>query len=403
MTSSPCVMSRVVDEHLAEGWWLWQRRRRLVDGVTDLMGLARHDERIAAHVDGLIVAGVEPADVMGRDDIPTFARTGLATLLALEADRTNVACRLIDWARGGEEELEGVLSAIQWSPPSRALEVAQSLLRVRDSLAQRLGLAAMRLHGVMPTGIDRFVADENPCLRDEALRSIGSFRVRSSIGGEGFWEAWTGVLLDSHPSALSRLAPFAKQEGPNRDRGFRLFLQGASLPMAHRLLRDLARVPEARGWLVRGAGIAGTTRYVPWLIAQMADAVVARSAGEALTLITGIDLESTGLCARRPANAEMSDESQPTPDIDPDEGLPWPDRASVESWWKHHESTFPTDERLFLGAPVTEDRCWEALRTGSQRQRALAANYLCLLEPATALFNTDAPAWRQRKLLAQMH
>jgi len=37
-----------------------------------------------------------------------------------------------------------------------------------------------------------------------------------------------------------------------------------------------------------------------------------------------------------------------------------------------------------------------------QRQRVLAAHYLCLLEPGTPLFNTSAPAWRQQRLLAKM-
>jgi hypothetical protein len=42
------------------------------------------------------------------------------------------------------------------------------------------------------------------------------------------------------------------------------------------------------------------------------------------------------------------------------------------------------------------------LKTGHQRQRILAAHYLCLLNPGTPLFNTSAPAWRQQRLLAQM-
>jgi hypothetical protein len=42
------------------------------------------------------------------------------------------------------------------------------------------------------------------------------------------------------------------------------------------------------------------------------------------------------------------------------------------------------------------------LKTGFQRQRIAAAEYLTLLAPGTPLFNTAAPAWRQQRLLAKM-
>jgi hypothetical protein len=60
-------------------------------------------------------------------------------------------------------------------------------------------------------------------------------------------------------------------------------------------------------------------------------------------------------------------------------------------------------QRYFMGAPVTWEHCLDVLKHGYQRQRILAAHYLCLLRPGTPLFNTSAPAWRQQRLLAQMH
>jgi hypothetical protein len=55
-----------------------------------------------------------------------------------------------------------------------------------------------------------------------------------------------------------------------------------------------------------------------------------------------------------------------------------------------------------MGQPVTKEHCIHVLKTGYQRQRILAAQYLCLLERGTPLFNTSAPAWRQQRLLAKM-
>jgi hypothetical protein len=51
---------------------------------------------------------------------------------------------------------------------------------------------------------------------------------------------------------------------------------------------------------------------------------------------------------------------------------------------------------------ATREHCIDVLKSGYQRQRILAAHYLCRLNPGTPLFNTSAPAWRQQRLLAKM-
>jgi hypothetical protein len=55
-----------------------------------------------------------------------------------------------------------------------------------------------------------------------------------------------------------------------------------------------------------------------------------------------------------------------------------------------------------VGAVASREHCIAVLKTGYQRQRALAALHLSLIEPGSPLFNTSAPAWRQQRLLAQM-
>jgi uncharacterized protein (TIGR02270 family) len=88
--------------------------------------------------------------------------------------------------------------------------------------------------------------------------------------------------------------------------------------------------------------------------------------------------------------------------MDPDADLRWPDQRKVEQWWAANSSRFQPGQRCFMGAPVTREHCIAVLKNGYQRQRILAAHYLCLLEPGTPLFNTTAPAWRQQRLLAGM-
>jgi uncharacterized protein (TIGR02270 family) len=137
----------------------------------------------------------------------------------------------------------------------------------------------------------------------------------------------------------------------------------------------------------------------------MSNDALARAAGEAFSLITGADLARLGLERTPPDDFESGPNDDPNdPDIsmDPDDGLPWPDQALVERWWTANAPRFPAGARFFVGTPVTREHCIDVLKNGYQRQRILAAHYLCLLEPGTPLFNTSAPAWRQQRLLAAM-
>jgi hypothetical protein len=86
--------------------------------------------------------------------------------------------------------------------------------------------------------------------------------------------------------------------------------------------------------------------------------------------------------------------------MDPDDSLPWPDRARVERWWQQNADGMPLDRRSFMGSPPGREQGAQVLREGFQRQRLVAARLLCLLAPGTRLFPACAPAWRQQRLLA---
>jgi uncharacterized protein (TIGR02270 family) len=195
-----------------------------------------------------------------------------------------------------------------------------------------------------------------------------------------------------------------QQEGAKR-RAFQLSL-AAMLPTdALSMLRILASRPQNLRAVVEGAGYAGDPTYVSWLIGKMADDGVARLAGESFSLITGLDLSQPDFERSRPADVEVGpndDAEDSNVDMDPDEGLPWPDYRKVQAWWNANGSRFHKGQRYFMGAPVSREHCIHVLKNGYQRQRILAAHHLCLLDPGTPLFNTSAPAWRQQQLLDQM-
>jgi uncharacterized protein (TIGR02270 family) len=220
-----------------------------------------------------------------------------------------------------------------------------------------------------------------------------------------FWAAWSLVLLGQRGTALGALTGIATTSGGHRRRAFRLTLQALQAGTAHELLRRLAADAAQLRWLIQGSGFAGDPTYVPWLIDHMREADTACLAGEAFAVMTGADFSKEQLERPQPENFESGpndDPDDPNVDMDPDDGLPWPDPDKIEKWWAANASKFQKGKRYFMGAPVTREHCIDVLKNGYQRQRILAAHYLCLLEPGTPLFNTSAPAWRQHRLLAKM-
>jgi uncharacterized protein (TIGR02270 family) len=184
-----------------------------------------------------------------------------------------------------------------------------------------------------------------------------------------------------------------------------LSLQAMQSSDAHRVLKHLANDPKQLRWLIQGTGIVGDPTYVPWLIGHMEQAETSRLAGEAVSLITGLNLALLNLERKPPEGFESGpndDPDDPNVDMDPDDGLPWPDPIKIKAWWAENGNRFQSGSRYFMGALITREHCIDVLKNGYQRQRILAAHYLCLLKPGTPLFNTSAPAWRQQKLLAQM-
>jgi uncharacterized protein (TIGR02270 family) len=178
-----------------------------------------------------------------------------------------------------------------------------------------------------------------------------------------------------------------------------------SIDECHDWLRNVAQDPDNMRWLIQGSGIAGDPSYAPWLIKQMSDDKTARIAGEAFSLITGLDLAYLDLDRKPPEGGGAGpndDPNDPNVEMDADDGLPYPDPERIARWWGANGGRFTPGTRYFLGAPLSREHCSRGLKEGFQRQRILAAHHLCLLEPGTVLFEWRAPAPRQQRILAVM-
>ena len=413
------TLADVVRQHADEAAMLWVSRARLVAAPrARLFELQRADDRLAAHLDGLAVAGDDgwrlcDAALEDRTAGATFASAAVAIEFR-QAQRLEHLFTLTDHNPDARDELA---SAFAWVERRYLQGTVAGLLKSAEPSRRLAGVAACGAHRVDPgLAAGPWLRDEDPLVRARALRAAGEVGCLPVLGACKsalsdadadcqFWAAWSAVLLGDRGLALNSLVRAGLAAGPRHPCAFALALQAMDLGDTHGVLQKLAADPAAIRLLLQGSGIAGDSIYVPWLIGHMANDGLARIAGEAFTLITGADLDALQLTRPRPEAVESEPGESPEDEnvaMDPDEDLPWPDPGRVRSWWNANAARFPPGVRHFMGAPVGRAKYVDVLKIGYQRQRVLAARALCLLDPGTPLFNTSAPAWRQRMLLVQV-
>jgi uncharacterized protein (TIGR02270 family) len=422
------VIPEIISLHVEEAGSLFERRGALLDAAqVRLKDIQRtFDDRIAAHLDALAVAGEHAWQFCQASlDEPSRGAVCTAAVRALEDNRPDRLDKLFALVGAIPETRLGLVWALGWVARDRLQGLGARLIDSQDPLKRAIGIAACSMHRVDPgLASGAWLADADTAVRARALRLVGEVGCDAAVPACAralndadpeckFWAAWSSLAIGNRGAALDTLANAAVTAGPHRRAAFRLTLQAMSPSDAHRVLKQVAQAPEDKRSLIEGSGVSGDPVYLPWLMTQMRKTTTARLAGEAFSLITGVDLVDDRLDAKTPAGVETGptgdfdgrdvdmDEDEAL-DSDPDDGLPQPDVEKVEAWWAANASRFQVGTRYFMGAPVTRENCIDVLKNGYQRQRILAAHYLCLLDPGTPLFNTSAPAWRQQRLLAKM-
>jgi uncharacterized protein (TIGR02270 family) len=413
------AVHRVVLQHADDAIALAGSRPRLLASPNvRLLHLTRADHRLAAHLDGLAVAGAAAWPICESAlESPGPGEVFVAAVAAILASRADSLARLFALAETVQEARPGLLSAFGWVDADHLRGMVIKVLGSANAFEKLVGLAACVLHRVVPGSLQADAQSPSPELRARALRAAGelgrvellrtcSASLTLDDAAARFWAAWSAVLLGDRSAALDELSRIGTTPSALRGRAFRMALQVMDADVSRALLAPLASDADALRWAIQGAGITGEASYVSWLVGYMSDDKLSRAAGEAFSLITGADLALLDLERKPPEGVESGptdNPSDPNVDMDQDDGLPWPDPARVESWWAKHQSRFTPGNRYFLGESATRAHCTAVLKNGYQRQRVLAAQYLCLLEPGTVLFNTSAPAWRQQQLLGQLN
>ncbi|HEU4853767.1 MAG TPA: TIGR02270 family protein [Nitrosospira sp.] len=419
LANLPKPIPLIIQQHAEESAHLRHVRSIQVSAPhVKLHHLRRLDDRLAAHLDGLAVAGEYGSTVCDSAlESPGVGEVFAATVRAIEEKDKGRLDKLFALVTTVTEAQPGLISAFGWVSAPDLKGIATELLASMEPFRRQVGISACVMHRVDPGAIlKQTLTHPEPQLRARSLIAAGELGRRDLLAACGnasqdgdetcrFWAAWSAVLLGNRDKALEALKIFVLLPNVYRQLALLVFKLLAP-PQANELLKVLARDPANMRLLVQGAGIAGDPYYMPWLIKQMEDMKLARLAGESFSLITGLDLAYLDLERNAPEGVEFGPNDNPEDEnvaMDEDDNLPWPDPAKIQAWWEDNKSHFKNDERYFMGAPVSREHCIQVLKEGYQRQRIAAAQYLCLLEPGAQLFPTSAPAWRQQRWLAKMN
>lgn len=438
----------VLQQHVDDAVSLRQVRAVLLRAPhVQLHRLRRLDDRIAAHLDGVAVAGPDGLVVLEAALASPSAGVVFAlAVCALQGRNAPLLQRVVTLAATLPEAESGFLSALGWVSSEDLQGTVRALLGSKVPMHRAWALAACAMHRVDPGPVlTQAVQDADAGVRARAWRVAGQLGRRdladaarlavsqqaapahdehaTVVLGPGGMQpderadkraaAWALTLWGMGQNELVRQVLIAMpsaspgQTWPSQD-AHRLATLAAPMDWGREQVRALAAKAEAsapaKRRMMRMAAWVGDVQVVPWLIHHMADDNWARLAGEAFSLITGADLAALSLERKPPEGLAPGPNDDPDDHnvaMDEDDSLPWPDQTKVKAWWQAQAARFAVGQRYFVGEPPSTGHAMAVLKTAGQRQRIMAAEYLCLLRPGSKLFPVVAPAWRQSRWLAE--
>jgi uncharacterized protein (TIGR02270 family) len=410
----------ILDQHAEEAALLWLRRDDAVGQPHyKLDELAELDNQLEANLDGLRIANAESANAAWEvcerelkwgEPGEVFA----AAMLACEADNNEHLQRVLAVAVESHENSRAFISAMSWLPYERVAEQLASWLATNDAFLRRTAIAACAAHGHDPGEplAAALTNDAAPTLRSRALRAVGELArtdllpaAREQLDADDsacrFAAAWSVGQLAGDPLAIEILHEYVQPQLPTAERALSLAIRLMPPEAAAAWSAQLIGNPQTARLGVQALGGLGLPA-VPTLLSLMPQPELARVAGEAFAMITGVDVAYEDLEGEWPTGFSAGPTEDPEDenvDMDPDENLPWPHVGKLRSWWEQHGHEFDPNQRYLCGQPITDDSLQHVLRHGFQRQRAAAALELAIRHPEQALFNVRAPGPRQQRLL----
>lgn len=364
--------------------------------------------RIQAQLDGLLTAPEDSWEICREAmDLQEPGEIFTGAILAFRSLDVRKIQTAVEAGLAGEAGFDGLVSAFGWLPGRLCHSWLKRFLTSKDMGHKYMAIAACSVRREDPCDYLTTIFQRQDCLAHNplyarSLRLVGELKRRdlapalkiamsAEDPGCNFWANWSAVLLGDL-SALKNLEAFVMQPGPYQAQAINLAFRALPVEEGRVWINQLAQTPEGGRGIIKATAALGDPHAVNWLIGQMRVPSLTRLAGEAFTMITGIDLEEQGLALDDLPDLDEflpnEDPEDPNVEMDEDEHLPFPDVAKIVAVWQKYQHRFAAGQRHFLGKPITADTLSSCLQHGFQRQRHAAALELALLNADQPLMNT---------------
>ena len=183
VSHEPTILIDIIEEHLEEADFLCQQRgNALGERVYNLDGLAELEERLLAHLDGLILAEADawillkPKLTEGeRGEAFAAAYVALASGEAVFHDELTKA---LDQAEG--PVLEGIREALRHSSSVEVEQILRSRLGAAHGRIRTLALdvLSVRRSAIDAKQLESLLLDKDPAVIAAAAKAVGRLRIR---------------------------------------------------------------------------------------------------------------------------------------------------------------------------------------------------------------------------------
>ncbi|MFL5350006.1 MAG: TIGR02270 family protein [Hyalangium sp.] len=382
----------IYEQHLEETAFLWsQWEQALVAPDHVLAEVMPLEERLHAHVDGLILGG-EPAakrlllPALASDEPELIRTAAFALLLGRTPGSPDMVLERVRSA--DDAALAALQRALELLEPSHFPPWLQLLPQDENPRLRILALEVLGFHQCAPAAVCRaLVSHESPKLAAAALRAAcrshvelasavleqalasSSPEVRDAaietgaVKGHRATRAACWAAIQSRALASPLPLLFLALSGDERE-----------LKQLQALLADEVLRPDVL-WAL---GFSGRIACADTCLEFMRQKSVAALAGEAFSAITGLRIEGPYT-----AKPEDSEPQEPIPleqeNLDADLGpkptnaLPLPHADAISAWWQQARPQMEPQRRYLEGRPFDSQILLDALMHTSMRRRHVLA------------------------------
>lgn len=409
--STAKAYSDIYEQFAVDASFLWLLRSIAVKRphytAADLIALER---RIDAQLDGLMTAPEECWEIC-RAAMETQAASEVfaGSVFAFRSLDVTKIQQVVECGLASEKTFAGLVAALGWLPGRLCHSWIKKFLTSKNLDHKYLAIAACSVRREDPRDYLTTIFQREDCLAHKnlyarALRLVGELKrrdlmpalriaLRSGDPDVNFWASWSALMLGDR-SVVENLQPFVLQPNPHQIQAIQVAFRTLPVEEGRAWISALAKRPTEIRNVIKATGILGDPHAVHWLIRQMRVPSLTRLAGEAFTMITGIDLQQNMLALNDLPNLDAhlpnDDPEDENVDMDEDEDLPFPDADKVAAVWQKYQQRFVPGQRYLMGKGIAVQDLSHILSSGYQRQRHAAALELALLQPSEFLFNCAA-------------